>query len=152
MKEISVILRRVFIKGFIAFELPRDPLIVESLRGVLSLCKTKHNDFVRVSLKPPYKKRTSGKHSQNSAIHGYCQQIANYTGDDLESIKNYCKEKAIARGYPVKRDENGDVIISRLTDKPIPLSSADINTVEAGYLIDTIIQVAAELGLTLYND
>lgn len=70
----------------------------------------------------------------------------------MEVIKMYCKQRAIKRGYPVKRDNNGDVIISRLTGEPIPESSANCNTVEAGYLIDELIQLSAELGITLYNE
>lgn len=152
MEHCEVVLKRRFLKGFLCFELPKDPLILQSIKGVLLVCQKKHNDYVKVIFKIPYKKRTQGKKSQNSAIHGYAQQIANYTGDEMEVIKMYCKQRAIKRGYPVKRDNNGDVIISRLTGEPIPESSANCNTVEAGYLIDELIQLASELGITLYNE
>lgn len=120
-----------------------------ALRDILDLCKRKHNNFVSLTFAVPYKKRTTGKHSQNSCIHGYAQTIANFCGDDVESIKMYCKKKAVRRGYPVKLDDWGEIIYSKLDGEPIPESSAHVNTVQAGYLIEELQQLAAELGIVL---
>ena len=149
MSNCDVVLKRVFHKGYICFELPTDSALLANLRDVLKLCKDKHNDFVRVILKPPYKKRTI---KQNSLVHVYLQQIANYTGEDLESVKVYCKQKAVARGYPVKTDSAGNPIISKLTGNMIPISSADCNTKELSYLIEEALQLGAELGIILKSE
>ena len=146
MSNCDVVLKRVFYKGYICFELPTDSALLANLRDILKLCKDKHNDFVRVILKPPYKKRTI---KQNSLVHVYFQQIANYIGDDVESVKMYCKQKAVARGYPVKTDSAGNPIISKLTGNMIPISSADCNTKELSYLIEEALQLGAELGIVL---
>lgn len=146
MSSCDIVLKRVFQKGYICFEFPTDSALLANLYNVLKLCKDRHNDFVRVIFKPPYKKRTL---KQNSLVHAYFQQIANYTGDDVESVKMYCKNKAIARGYPVKTDSAGNPIISKLTGNMIPISSADCNTKELSYLIEEALQLGAELGLVL---
>lgn len=144
---ITLVLQKI--NGRLEFVPPNGMNERAALRKVLETCKNKFNNYVSVSFAPPYKKRTSGRHSQNSAIHGFAQCIAEYTGDDLEAIKMYCKKKAIRRGYPVKKNENGDIIFSRLDGEPIPESSANINTVEAGYLIEELQQLAAELDIIL---
>lgn len=149
MSSCDIVLKRVFQKGYICFELPTDSALIANLRDVLKLCKDKHNDFVRVILKPPYKKRTI---KQNSLVHVYFQQIANYTGEDLESVKAYCKQKAVARGYPVKTDSAGNPIISKLTGNMIPISSANCNTQELSYLIEEALQLGAELGIVLKTE
>ena len=94
------------------------------------------------------KPRTTGYRSQNHAINGYVGQIAKETGEDAGIIKMYCKQLAIRRGYPLMERE-GQLIYSRLNGEPLPESEAEISTVEAGYLIDEIIQLAAELGIIL---
>ena len=149
MSSCDIVLKRVFQKGYICFELPTDSALIANLRDVLKLCKDRHNNFVRVIFKPPYKKRTL---KQNSLVHAYFQQIANYIGDDVESVKAYCKQKAVARGYPVKTDSAGNPIISKLTGNMIPISSADCNTEELSYLIEEALQLGAELGIILKTE
>lgn len=152
MKKITLILKRVFEKGRICFLLPTDPALLAECKDVLTVCHANHGDYVRVTMQPPYKPRTTGRHSQNSAIHGYCQQIAQAIGEDMEFIKIYAKQLAISRGYPAKRDEAGNVIISPLTDCAIPESTTNINTAEAAILIETIQEIAAEHGIILYGE
>lgn len=120
-----------------------------ALRDLLDRCEKKHGGFVSVTFKAPYKKRTSGPNSQNSCIHGYAGAIAEFTGEELERVKFYAKRRAFRRGYPPKRDADGAIIYSPLDGEPIPASSADINTIEAGYLIDELQQIAAEIGVIL---
>lgn len=150
--EISLVLKRVFMRGFLCFELPKDPAALAELKHLLILCKEKHGDYLRVKLKPPYKPRTTGRNSQNAAIHGYCSQIAEELGESADFIKIYCKELAVSRGYPCERDADGNIKISKLTDRPIPVSTTEIDTQEAGILIDVIIELAAEHGIILRND
>ena len=148
----DVVLHRSFQPGRICFDLPDDEAMTELIRQVLRSCKDKYGDFVRVTLQKPYQKRTQGKHSQNSAIHGFCQQIAMATGNDLETVKLVAKTRAMSRGYPAKVDRNGNVIMNLFTREPEPESSADVNTVEAGYVIDALQQLAAELGIRLVEE
>ena len=135
--------------GLICLEIPDDPGARTILWQLYSDCKNKFGGLIRVAFSKPYARRTTGKNSQNNMIHGFAAQIANFIGDDIESVKAYCKEKAISLGYPVKRDDDGNVIISKLTDKPIPESSANVSTVEASILIEQIQLLAAELGIRL---
>lgn len=144
---ITLVLKNI--TGRLAFEVPRNENEKIAIKHLLNKCEDKYNGYVSVTLAVPYKKRTSGRKSQNSAIHGFAQCIANETGEEMERIKDYCKKRAIRRGYPVKKDENGDVIISRLDGEPIPESSGKVNTVEASYLIDELIQLASELEIVL---
>ena len=144
---ITLVLKNI--KGRLAFEVPKSENEKIAIKQILNKCEEKYNGFVSLTLAVPYKKRTSGRHSQNNAIHAYAQCIANYTGEEMERIKTYCKKRAIRRGYPVKRDEQGNVIISPLDGEPIPESSGKINTVEASYLIDELIQLASELSIIL---
>lgn len=112
----------------------------------------KHGGYLTVTLQTPQQPRTVGERSQNHAINGYIQQICKETGNDFDDVKMYVKRKAIRRGYPMKRDENGNVVYSLVDGQPIPESEARISTVEAGYLIDEIIHLAAELGIILQGE
>ena len=144
---ITLVLKKI--KGRLAFIPPEAQNEKMALKQLLDLCERKHNSYVSLSFSVPYRKRTSGRHSQNSAIHGYAQCIAEYTGEEMERIKLYCKKRAIRRGYPVKKDEQGNIIISKLDGEPIPESSGKVNTVEAGYLIEELQQLASELSIIL---
>lgn len=137
------------IKGRLAFIPPQAENERQALRHILDKCENKHNGYVSITFAVPYKKRTSGRHSQNNYIHAIAQDIADYTGEEMERIKTYCKKRAMRRGYPPKRDEQGNVIISPLDGEPIPESSGKVNTVEAGYLIEELEQLSAELGIVL---
>jgi hypothetical protein len=143
----TIVLKKI--EGRLAFIPPTGQSAREALKQLLNKCEEKHGGFVSLTFKVPYKKRTSGVHSQNSCIHGYATVVANYTGHTVEEIKTIAKKRAIRRGYPIKKDEYGRPIYSKLTGEPIPASSVEINTVEAGYLIEELQQIAAELGLTL---
>lgn len=106
---VTLVLKKI--EGRLAFVPPNATNERQALKYILDLCERKHNGYVSVSFNAPYKKRTSGRKSQNSCIHAIAQCIADYTGEDMERIKDYCKRKAIRRGYPVKKDEQGNVIM-----------------------------------------
>lgn len=98
---------------------------------------------IRVTIKKPGRPRTTGERSQNHAINGYCGQIAKETGQDFDTVKMAMKKMAIGRGYPFRTE--------KLTGETIPFSETEINTVQAGYLIDTIYQFANEYQIRLIN-
>ncbi len=99
--------------------------------------------YLKVELSKPGKPRTTGKDSQNHAINGAIQAIAKWSGHSFDDIKEHMKREAISRGYPFReiKAKDGRVIGVR------PYSETEITTVQAGYLIDTIIQVAAEMDI-----
>ena len=107
---------------------------------------------VMVTVENIKKPRTTGKHSQNRCINGYIQQICTEMGYDFADVKMAMKEEAISRGYPFMRDDDGNIVYSIRTGEPMPASETVISTVEAGYLIETIQQFAAEQGIILRED
>lgn len=130
-------------KNKISFYIP--PNVI----NIVEKSEKNHNSYMLIELGLPRKPRTTGRLSQNHAINGYIQQIASETGNDFQDIKNYCKKKAIRRGYPMKRNDGGEIIVSLVDGEPIPESESNISTIEAGYLLDEIIQLAAELEIRL---
>jgi len=117
-----------------------DPYTREGVVTFDNLLKQKGVNFYSIVLDRPHKPRTTGRKSQNHAINGYIQQICNFTGDDFAYLKYQLKFKAIGRGYPCRTNIHGD---------PVPFSESEIDTIQAGYLIETIQQEAAEMGITL---
>lgn len=67
---------------------------------------------VWISIETYYKTRTS---AQNSLFHVYCQEIADYSGQDLETVKSTVKamyaQKALLDkdGEPIVNEATGDV-------------------------------------------
>lgn len=107
---------------------------------LLKYCEEKRGGNIKVILSPPHKPRTTGERSQNNHINGHCQQICNETGEDFDVIKMYAKKKAVKYGYPIKTDIFGAAM---------PVSETEINTTEAGYLIDALHEMAAFLEVRL---
>jgi len=100
-------------------------------------------EYYQVKISRPKRPRTTGDKSQNHHINGHCQQIANETGNSFTAVKERMKVLAIDRNYPIETMLDGSVM---------PKSEADIDTVEAGYLIDTIHQFAAEWNIRLIEE
>lgn len=107
---------------------------------LLKYCNEKRGGYMRMQLSPPFKHRSTGEGSQNHAINGYIQQIANETGDDFAYLKLEIKKRAIKRGYPFETSKLGDAV---------PLSETEIDTEQAGFLIEEIKEVAAFLNIKL---
>ena len=120
--------------GYITIKIP------EGYQGSIDLigekCKTGQ---MTVSLSKPRKPRTTGEGSQNSHSWGHMAQIARETGHEVYEIEYLTKFRAIKRGYPV----------NTCLGITVPKSQSEIDTVENGYLIDELHQVAAENGITL---
>lgn len=117
--------------------------VMEFLRPLLEFCVEKKSSFIKCVFSVPYKSRTTGKNSQNNKIWAIITEIAQETGNDIEDVAEYAKERAIVRGYPYK--------VNKMNGKPMPLSMTKINTVEASVLIETLHQLAAELGIVLHD-
>lgn len=111
------------------------------LKGLVDLCTQKYGSYIKLEMSPPYRPRSTCVHGQNRHIWSHIQQIAQETGNELEDVEDYIKQKAVRRGYPTKQN--------KLTGKIRPVSMKTINTVEAGYLIDELHQLAAELEIDL---
>ena len=114
------------------------------LKGLVELCESKYSGFIKLEMTPPYKSRSTEKGGQNRHIWGHIQQIAQETGNDVSDIEDYIKQKATRRGYPVHQN--------KLTGEIKPVSMTTINTVEAGYLIDELHQLASELEIVLMEE
>lgn len=122
-------------RAAICFELP------EKFRPLwLAMTEKAKTDYWCLKITRPRVPRTTGEKSQNHHINGHCQQITWETGNSFAAVKERIKVLAIDRGYPIETLPDGSVM---------PKSESDIDTVEAGYLIDTIHQFAAEWNIRL---
>ena len=104
--------------------------------------KKDYNGYLTVDLKKPYKSRTTGKGSQNNLFYALVTEICKETGNDLEDIKDYLKEKACARrSYPYE--------VNKMTGRIRPYSTTKVDTVQMAGLIEEAIQLCAELGIVI---
>ncbi len=102
--------------------------------------KENYNGYLAVDLKKPYKSRTTGKGSQNNLFYALVTEICKETGNDIEDIKDYLKEKACARhSYPYE--------VNKMTGRIRPYSTTKVDTVQMAGLIEEAIQLCAELGI-----
>lgn len=118
--------------------------VKSGLVDIVKYCIDKKSNYIKVELSPPYKKRSTGKDSQNSHIWGHITQIAKETGNDIDDVEYELKRRAIKRGYPYHINKlNGDIM---------PNSMKHINTLEASYLIEELHQLASELEIVLVEE
>jgi hypothetical protein len=107
------------------------------------MIKRGKTDFWNVKISRPKRPRTIGYKSQNHHVNGHIQQICIETGNTFSAVKERMKELAIDMGYPVET----------LPDRSVkPISESEIDTVQAGYLIDTIHRFADEWGIRLIEE
>ena len=124
-------------KGHINLSVEGSPVYL--LSNIVKLCREKYGGYMRVKISPPYKRRTTGKNSQNSKWYALVQKICEATGNDIEDVKDYLKEKAIRRGYPYR--------VNNLNGKIRPYSTTEVDTVQMSYLIEETIQFCIEYGI-----
>ena len=105
--------------------------------------------YLSIDITLPKRPRTTGERSQNRAINGYIQQICEYTGNEFNDVKMYCKNRAMKRGYPWMMTSEGEVIYSLQTGEPMPESETKISVEQASMLIEEIVQLASELNFRL---
>lgn len=130
---------------------------VETMRSVLNRWaeakKVKTDDLiVTVTIEKPFRPRTTGYKSQNHALNGFIQQICMETGQDFASTKSYIKQRAIEMGYPrlAQRTVRGIEDVTDWWGNPVGISEADASIQDCSLLIECAVQLAAELGITLY--
>ena len=106
--------------------------------------KENYNGYLAVDLKKPYKSRSTGKGSQNNLFYLLVTEICKETGNDIEDIKDYLKEKACARrSYPYE--------VNKMTGRIRPYSTTKVDTVQMAGLIEEAYQLCAELGIIVEN-
>ena len=115
----------------------------QTFKDMLDFCDKRRGGYMRLVLSPPFKHRSTGAKSQGNHINGHCQQISNHTGEDFDVIKLEAKRKAIKRGYPIRVDLFGNTI---------PKSETEIDSTEAGYLIETLHEIADFLSIILREE
>ena len=125
----------------ICFELPQS--VRELVWHLIRQAHDKGIESFRVRIASPWNPRTTGWYSQNHHINGHIQQICIETGNSFSAVKERMKELAIDMGYPIETLPDGEAR---------PKGEAEISTVEAGYLIDTIHRFAAEWGINLVEE
>lgn len=119
--------------------------------AVLEFCKKNRGGFASITVEPPKRKRSTGKNSQSAHVNGHIQQIATETGQPFGDIKEYAKTHAIDRGYPILTKDDGTPF-TNVWGQPRGISEADASVEDAIVLIDTIHQIAAELGIRLIEE
>lgn len=140
MAEIRITMKRVFRKGFLCLEIPEDKGIQEALKKILVSCREKYNDFVQVTLKPPYRPRSTGARSQNHHLNGHIVQLCNITNHSYDEIKYCVKMKAVeALDYPY-------TIINGYL---LPKSEHECDTEECAKLIEAAHLLAADWQIAL---
>lgn len=136
----AMVLKRVFEKGYIKFELPADEAARGAIAQVLTKCRDQNNDYVMVELSEPRKHRTTGAHSQNHHLNGHIMQICNATKNSYNAVKNEIKRIATEEmGYPYE-EINGHIH---------PIGESESSTDECAKLIEAAHLLAADLGLIL---
>lgn len=137
---VQYVLKRVFERGRIAFELPENEAARDAIRRELTKCRDRNNDYVLLTMQQPKKPRTTGAGSQNHHLNGHILQICNETGNDYEAVKYCVKMLAVEQmGYP-----------SRLVaGHVLPLPESKSSTDECAKLIEAAHVLAAELGIVL---
>lgn len=113
-----------------------DSAIKVLIKELTETSRDKSGGYLRVDMSP-YKQRSTGKYSQNNLIWKLITEISEYTGYDLVFVEDYAKKKAIPRGYPYK--------INPFTGEMRPASMTEIDTEEAGHLIEALYQIISEL-------
>ena len=121
-------------------ELPDNRDIRLLVYELAKYCDQKHNGYMRVKISKPTRPRTTGWRSQNHHIHGHATEIGIYTGETKDEIIRLAKQDALTKGYPSHTNFKGDIV---------PNSESDISTVEAGYLIDQLHEIADFLGVNV---
>lgn len=107
--------------------------------------------YYLIKINTPRKPRTTGEKSQNHAINGFCQQIAQETGQPFEDVKKYAKQFAITMGYPILENTDGEAILD-FWGKTQGISESDCTTEEAATLIEAIHQLASHLDIELREE
>lgn len=135
----KVVLKAELKDNKLIFDLPSDVTRIPIIKLVADVNKN-HAGYITLDLKKPYKSRSK---NQNSMIWAMIQQIAESIGEDIEEVERLAKMKAITKGYPYH--------LSKITKKPIPESMTKITTEEAGFMIESLQEMASFCGVILQD-
>lgn len=137
---VQYVLKRVFERGRISFELPENGAAREAIRRELERCRDHNNDYVLITMQQPRRPRSTGAGSQNHHLNGHVMQICNETGNDYDSVKYCVKMLAVENmGYPSR------LVAGHILPQPESKSSME----ECALLIEASHILAAELGIVL---
>lgn len=134
---------------FPAVEISGDRLMLTDAQKlqVRNLLSKQKAPYLQVTFQAPFRPRSTGRGSQSHRINGFVAQIAAHTGDDFDTVKIRCKQRAIGRGWPfvtMEEDINGVT-----HEFKVAKSEADASVEEAKFLIEAIEQYAGECGVIL---
>ena len=124
----------------IIFQFP-SKAVKQKMLDLFELAREKSNGYMTIDFGRVYKSRTTGKGSQNNLFYELATEICKETGNELEDVKDALKERAIKRGYPYK--------VNPINNQIKPFSTTQVNTVEMGYLLEEVQQLASELGIVI---
>ena len=105
-----------------------------------ALSNFKHDQRVYIHIETYYRKRTP---EQNSLFHVYCTEIADETGQDMETVKSTVK---LLYARKPLLDKDGNEQFNPLTGEILEYvqDTSDMNTVEIGKLIDNTVMFAQD--------
>jgi hypothetical protein len=125
-------------KDRIMFKIPPEAAL--PLTELLRAGKGRVYDYYRVRLSLPFRRRSTGKHSQNHRANGFIAQISRATQIPFDGLKEWLKIQSIAEGYP---------FITLPTGEALGKSERDLSVEECTIFIGTIERIAAEWGVEL---
>ena len=133
-------LRPLDIKSVIGFNVPGNEGVRTLLQQEIIKCIDKYHGYCRITIQPPYKKRSTGKNSQNHHLNGHITQIANETGNDFETVKMIVKIIAM---------DNFDYPFTTYKGERLPMSETKCDTVQCAKLIEAVHYLADDMGIFL---
>ena len=112
----------------------------KALIAVLKKCAEKNSGYVTLTTEAPKRPRTTGERSQNSALWGWCSDIADQLHYTDEQVKAAMCRMAVSEGYPTALSIDG-------VEEPMPTRHA---SVEQMYVVlSVIVRFADEHSLYL---
>jgi hypothetical protein len=132
---------------FFGIQLPNSSR--EAMTRLVQKCNKSHGMYMHIVFDIPRKPRSTGPGSQNHKLNGGISQFCQETGNDFDDIKIFLKRRAMRRGLPPKLDDKGNIVYSKIDGEPLPMSEADMSTIQCGMVIDEMEQFFAEEGFVM---
>ena len=124
---------------------------LDAFRELLRYAHEKRGGFISASYDLPRRPRSTGKGSQSAHFHGHVQSIAKDTGQPAEDVKKYLKQKAVDRGYPMLKNDDGTPCVD-FWGFYQGISEADASVEDEIHLIEAAHQLASELDIILVEE
>jgi hypothetical protein len=125
----------------ISFHVPK--AVHDSLAAELE----KSPDFSFVRIGKPRKPRTTGALSQNHKIAALINLITDLSGHTYNEVKTWAKFNGIGRGYPYRFIKVFHPVQRQLIEQVEPYHEDEIDTVQAGVLIQELQFICDEMGI-----